>query len=239
MAVGSRTGNLSGVLGHDGRNAVLFAESMENPQLLPIPEPFPAAAEGELRVVSANLLNYFNGDGRGGGFPAERGARSLEEFQQQQERTAAAMTQLRPDLLAVQELENDGYGPHSAATSLLQLLENSTGEDYAVVEAPGGYLGNDVIAVGAIRGALALGLGVPRDVSIVGFDDIDLATVVDPPLTTVRVPHRRMGRAAAELLLAVDREGIAGTSVAIETSIVERASLGPPRTAPVRIAAHG
>lgn len=148
LAVGSRAVNLSGVLGHDGRNAVLLTESMENPQLLPIPEPFPAAAEGELRVVSANLLNYFNGDGQGGGFPAERGARSLAEFQQQQERTAAAMAQLRPDLLAVQELENDGYGPHSAAASLLRLLEKSTGEDYAVVEAPGGYLGNDVIAVG-------------------------------------------------------------------------------------------
>lgn len=134
--------------------------------------------------------------------------------------------------LAPDELLEAPYDIDASASAARQLLSRADPPTAIVC-------GNDVIAVGAIRGALALGLGVPRDVSIVGFDDIDLATVVDPPLTTVRVPHRRMGRAAAELLLAVDREGIAGTSVAIETSIVERASLAPPRTAPVRIAAHG
>ena len=62
--------------------------------------------------------------------------------------------------------------------------------------------GNDVLAVGAVKRARAMGLDVPGDVSITGFDDIELATVVEPALTTVRVPHREMGRRAAELLLA-------------------------------------
>lgn len=84
--------------------------------------------------------------------------------------------------------------------------------------------GNDVLAAGAMRGVKAAGLRVPADVSVVGYDDIDLATVVDPPLTTIRVPHRRMGRAAADMLLRM----IAGESVGnrlLGFEIVRRRSL--------------
>ncbi len=87
--------------------------------------------------------------------------------------------------------------------------------------------GNDVLAAGALCEARRMGLNVPGDVSVTGFDDIDIATVVEPPLTTVHVPHRRMGQAAASMLL--DR--IAGkknlASAEFETEIVERESLGP------------
>jgi DNA-binding LacI/PurR family transcriptional regulator len=67
---------------------------------------------------------------------------------------------------------------------------------------------NDVIAIGAIRGAHELGLRVPEDVSIVGFDDIEFAAYVEPPLTTLRQPKREMGRLAMDLLL----EGLGGRS---------------------------
>lgn len=88
--------------------------------------------------------------------------------------------------------------------------------------------GNDVLAAGALRAARALSLEAPRDVSITGFDDIDLADAVHPGLTTVRVPHRRMGRLAAETLLAL-RDGVPITAdPSLETSIVRRGSLGPP-----------
>lgn len=87
--------------------------------------------------------------------------------------------------------------------------------------------GNDVIAVGALRAAKHAGQRVPEDVSIVGFDDIDLAEVVDPPLTTVRVPHRRMGRAAARVLLGLSQSESGATSGAlIETELRLRKSLG-------------
>lgn len=87
--------------------------------------------------------------------------------------------------------------------------------------------GNDVLAVGALAEAKRMGLSVPADVSITGYDDIDLATVTDPPLTTVHVPHRRMGQAAARLLLDL-MEGIAdGKRAEFETEIIERGSLGP------------
>ena len=87
--------------------------------------------------------------------------------------------------------------------------------------------GNDVLAVGALMKAREMGLRVPEDVSITGFDDIELAQVVDPPLTTVHVPHRQMGRQAARVLVY----GINNTSEParekLRTHIAERASLGP------------
>lgn len=87
--------------------------------------------------------------------------------------------------------------------------------------------GNDVLAVGALQRARELGFDVPTDVSITGFDDIELATVVTPQLTTVQVPHREMGRKAAlELIDLVEKKG-AGKSIKLETTIKIRGSLGP------------
>ena len=61
---------------------------------------------------------------------------------------------------------------------------------------------NDLLAIGAYRAAAARGLEVPRDVSIVGFNDMPFVDQFRPPLTTVRIPHRELGRRAADLLLA-------------------------------------
>jgi LacI family transcriptional regulator len=89
--------------------------------------------------------------------------------------------------------------------------------------------GNDVLAVGAIQHAKAQRLNVPGDISITGFDDIELASVVDPGLTTVHVPHTRMGEAAANALLSM-RDGSHNVgAVKLETHVIVRASLGPPR----------
>ena len=88
--------------------------------------------------------------------------------------------------------------------------------------------GNDVQAAGALHAARAVGLSIPDDFSIVGFDDIELARAFEPQLTTVHVPHRRMGRAAAQHLLAMIKSEETGGSVTFETSIVERGSLSAP-----------
>lgn len=85
--------------------------------------------------------------------------------------------------------------------------------------------GNDVLAVGAVRGAQRLGLVVPEDISITGFDDIELARIVSPALTTVHVPHREMGRKAArELVNMVERKS-SGLSIDLATKIANRCSL--------------
>lgn len=87
--------------------------------------------------------------------------------------------------------------------------------------------GNDVLAAGALREAQSMGLSVPNDISITGFDDIELAEIVSPALTTVHVPHREMGRKAAAELVAMVTGKSAGKSECISTKIIERDSLGP------------
>ena len=73
-----------------------------------------------------------------------------------------------------------------------------------------------------------IGLRVPDDISITGFDDIEIAGIVSPPLTTVHVPHRRMGRDAARLLISMLTGGDNGPLEPIRTRIVMRGTLGPP-----------
>ncbi len=89
--------------------------------------------------------------------------------------------------------------------------------------------GNDVLAVGAVQAAQAAGLDVPNDVSITGFDDIELATVISPALTTVHVPHRQMGQLAGEALYALVRDAAEPIRIELETRIIERESLAAPK----------
>jgi len=90
--------------------------------------------------------------------------------------------------------------------------------------------GNDVLAVGAIQAAKDAGLDVPGDVSITGFDDIELATVISPALTTVHVPHRQMGQLAGDTLFDLVKGAAAEpVQIELETHLVERESLAAPR----------
>ena len=92
---------------------------------------------------------------------------------------------------------------------------------------------NDVMAIGALRAARAAGLRVPDDVSVVGFDDIDLAAYAEPPLTTIAQDTRLLGRWGVEALVARIAAGVAvaeGVPIApirVPTRLVERRSTGP------------
>ena len=93
---------------------------------------------------------------------------------------------------------------------------------------------SDAMAIGAMRALHDLRLTIPGDVSVVGFDDIDLALHVDPPLTTVRQPIRRKGEEAVELLLAIIAPRNASARAVPEhrrlaTELIVRASSGPVR----------
>ncbi|MCE8009020.1 LacI family DNA-binding transcriptional regulator [Aestuariivita sp.] len=93
--------------------------------------------------------------------------------------------------------------------------------------------GNDVLAIGALRAAREMGLRVPEDISITGFDDIEIAMLAEPALTTVHVPHREMGRRAARMLIQALQDETALPSALLTTDIRLRQSLGPaPGTAP-------
>jgi DNA-binding LacI/PurR family transcriptional regulator len=103
-------------------------------------------------------------------------------------------------------------------------------EAWAAGRRPTGILAmSDAAAIGAIQALRELGLDVPADVSVVGFDDIDLAAHVDPPLTSVHQPIREKGRTAARLLMRVIEAGEPPAAVhrRLATRLVVRASSGP------------
>ncbi len=111
----------------------------------------PAPISGALRVASFNLLNYFNGDGLGGGFPTLRGADTLAEFIRQRDKTIPAILALDADIIGLMELEDDGYGPNSAIADLVDGLNAVAGAGtYAYVDPGLPELGGDEIAVGLI-----------------------------------------------------------------------------------------
>ena len=87
---------------------------------------------------------------------------------------------------------------------------------------------NDKAAVGALRAAYERGLRVPEDLSITGFDDIDLSRSTVPRLTTVRQPLEEMGRMAVSLLMRLlDRHTVDTLHVELATQLVLRGSTGP------------
>lgn len=84
-----------------------------------------------------------------------------------------------------------------------QVIEASIGGLLARSPAPTAVMcSNDEAAFGLIRGLRQLGISVPRDISVIGYDDVRFASQLFPPLTTVRQPTYQLGRVAAELLLA-------------------------------------
>lgn len=131
-----------------------------------------------------------------------------------------AMTDAGLSLDAIQLIETP-YGIDSGARAFQELM--------SIPNAPTVIMcGNDVLATGALRGAKKMGLHVPTDVSITGFDDIELASLAEPTLTTVHVPHREMGRRAAHMLLDIVNGSPPQQSIELQTTLCLRESLGPP-----------
>ncbi len=88
---------------------------------------------------------------------------------------------------------------------------------------------SDVMAIGLLHGLRELGLTIPDDVSVVGYDDIEFAAYTFPPLTTVRQPAEELGTVAATTMIAhLDRETPLPRATAIEPWLVVRQSVGRP-----------
>lgn len=85
----------------------------------------------------------------------------------------------------------------------------------------------DQLAAGALAEARAAGVAVPAQLSITGFDDVEFAALLEPPLTTVRVPAADMGRLAARRLLESLASGPDDAQVLLDTELVVRGSTGP------------
>jgi LacI family transcriptional regulator, repressor for deo operon, udp, cdd, tsx, nupC, and nupG len=132
---------------------------------------------------------------------------------------AAAGLRASPELV-----QTGDFTVSSSAAAVARLM--------ALHEPPTAVLcANDEMAYGAIRALFKMGLSVPQDVSVVGFDDQNLAEFYNPPLTTVNIPRHELGRRAAQEML----DQLAGRDqvreVVLPTRLVVRESTAPP---PVR-----
>ncbi|MGN5382264.1 LacI family DNA-binding transcriptional regulator [Streptomyces lasalocidi] len=94
------------------------------------------------------------------------------------------------------------------------------------------FTANDMQALGVYQAARELGLRIPHDLSVVGYDDVPAAAWVDPPLTTVHQPLAEMAIAATELALALGRgEEVPQMGLEIATTLTVRESTAPPKEA--------
>ncbi len=98
---------------------------------------------------------------------------------------------------------------------------------YRAVRPTAIFCGNDVLGVGAIGQARDMGINVPGEVSIMGFDDIESAQVVHSKLATVHVPHSEMGKNAARTLIDTLRDGQPIKAQQLVAGLRLRGSLGP------------
>ncbi len=132
----------------------------------------PTDVGGGIQVASFNVLNYFNGDGQGGGFPTSRGALDPNEFTRQRDKIIDAIVRLDSEIVGVMEIENDGYGQFSAIQDLVNGLNDESGAGtWAFIDPGRPVIGTDEIALGLLY--------KPAAVSPVGAAAI-LDSSVDP-----------------------------------------------------------
>ena len=144
LRVGDRLADVTGIL--DYRYDAWRLQPTTAPRVdvaNPPPEPLQRPEPGRVRIAGFNLQNYFNGNGKGGGFPTARGAESAEAWQAQHRRLVTALDGLAADIIGLVELENDGTGPDSAIASLVGDLQGQWRH-----ARPEPRPGDDAIAVG-------------------------------------------------------------------------------------------
>jgi DNA-binding LacI/PurR family transcriptional regulator len=128
---------------------------------------------------------------------------------------------VKPEL--VTQLQGESPSPEVGYAATAQLL--AKGVHFTAL-----FAFNDVSAIGAIRAFHDARLHVPRDISVIGFDDIYGAAFHNPALTTIRQPLLKMGLLAAETLLArISHSSEAPTSLQVEPDLVIRESTGPAK----------
>jgi LacI family transcriptional regulator len=111
---------------------------------------------------------------------------------------------------------NTLQGGYGAAVELFHNLDGAT----AI------FAGNDVMAFGVMRAAIEGSIRIPHDISLIGFDDVELAAMSFPPLTTIHQPKYAVGRAAIEVVSEMLKTGISGPQHrVVDVNLVERASV--------------
>mgnify|MGYP000054928525 FL=1 len=86
---------------------------------------------------------------------------------------------------------------------------------------------NDYLAIGAMRAITEAGLSVPEDISVCGFDDIDIAAYFNPPLTSIKTPCYEMGQMAANIMIsAIESQTPLKVQYLLDTELIVRRTCG-------------
>jgi len=126
------------------------------------------------------------------------------------------------------QMQSPEAGPGPGHDATVQLLK--TGRRFTAV-----FAFNDISAIGAIVALREAGLRVPKDVSVLGFDDVLAASTNNPPLTTIQQPLHGMGQAAATTLLRMIRDEFQRpwpSAITVQPNLVVRQSTGPATARP-------
>lgn len=124
--------------------------------------------------------------------------------------------------VTLERVEVDWFSQEAGRAAMAERLRRGGPLPTGVVAA------NDLVALGAVRALRDHGLRCPEDVSVVGFNDMPFADELDPPLTTVAVPHHGIGAEAARVLLeGIDAGQVRARTVVLPTELRVRASTGP------------
>ena len=151
LRAGDTTSGLTGILSYGYDQYHIHPTEPVNFTTVNTRDVSPPPVGGSLKIVSFNILNYFNGDGLGGGFPTSRGADTLNEFNRQRDKIISAIIAMDPDIIGLMELENDGYEVNSAIQDLVNGLNDATSiGTYNFINPGPSKIGTDEIAVGII-----------------------------------------------------------------------------------------
>lgn len=149
LRMGNSVTDLNGIIDYSNngfriRPAAPVVFTNENPR------PAPPKLAGELKIATFNVLNFFNGDGAGGGFPTSRGALNLPAFRLQLRKIVKAISKLDADVLGLEEIENEIFGPKSGMQELVDSLNVVNGAGTYAFVSTGTKFGADQIIVAII-----------------------------------------------------------------------------------------
>ena len=159
LRIGDSIGPLTALLHSYGQHYILIPESLSDISIRMHTRPKHPKVSSDANVIfsSMNVENYFNGNPRSFkkrdvGFPTSRGAKTYQQFLMQTDKLVAALATINADVIALMELENDGYGKHSAISTLTQALNQRfpLAQQYRYIRPNREQLGRGAISVGLL-----------------------------------------------------------------------------------------
>ena len=152
VVVGSKVKNIKGYLSQ--RNDKYSIRLVSDIELIEADKELDLTLLGDLKIMSFNLHNLFNGDGKGNGFPTTRGAKTHKLYQKQSHKLASAIALANPAIIALMEVENDGEHSSSAIAQFCEYLNTITNRTSYTVAKTVGLASKDVIKNGIIYDSL-------------------------------------------------------------------------------------